>query len=40
MNEIKALGEVTALDLEGRVQRLGAFWHERPAVLVFVRHFG
>ena len=38
--EIKALGDVTALDLEGRVQRLGSLWQERPAVIVFVRHFG
>ncbi|MGH2662121.1 MAG: hypothetical protein ACRDH8_04825 [Actinomycetota bacterium] len=28
------------LDVEGRPVRLSAFWHERPAVLAFLRHFG
>jgi len=27
-------------DVEGRDFRLGELWRERPAVLVFVRHFG
>ena len=34
------LGDVVVLDVEGREQRLGELWRERPAVLVFVRHFG
>lgn len=40
MDIAKKLHDVTALDLEGRVTRLGDFWREQPAVLVFVRHFG
>ena len=27
-------------DTEGRDVRLGDLWRERPAVLVFVRHYG
>ena len=27
-------------DVEGQDFRLGELWRERPAVLVFVRHFG
>lgn len=27
-------------DWRGRPRRLEAFWQERPAVLVFLRHFG
>lgn len=34
------LADVTALDTEGDAVRLGTFWQENPAVLVFVRHFG
>lgn len=30
----------TVLDPDGREVRLGQLWAERPAVLVFVRHFG
>lgn len=35
-----SLAEVTVLDRQGQVQRLGDFWRERPVVLVFVRHYG
>ena len=34
------LGEVVVKDAEGRSVRLGSLWTERPAALVFVRHFG
>ncbi len=27
-------------DWSGEQQRLGAYWQERPVVLVFIRHFG
>ena len=27
-------------DQSGAVHRLGALWAERPAVLLFLRHFG
>jgi hypothetical protein len=34
------LAEATLQDGEGRRVRLGSLWTERPAALVFVRHFG
>ncbi len=34
------LAELTLKDKEGRPVRLGSLWTERPAALVFVRHFG
>jgi hypothetical protein len=34
------LAEVVTKDAEGRSVRLGSLWTERPAALVFVRHFG
>lgn len=40
MSVARALEDVTALDVEGNAVRLGDLWQERPAVLVFVRHFG
>lgn len=27
-------------DADGVERRLGSFWEERPAILVFLRHFG
>lgn len=39
-NAAELLAEVTVLDLEGKVVRLGGLWRERPLALVFVRHFG
>ncbi len=35
-----ALAPVCAKDLEGNAVRFGTLWEERPAVLVFLRHFG
>jgi hypothetical protein len=34
------LSEVVLQDANGRPVRLGSLWTERPAALVFVRHFG
>ncbi|MCB1054638.1 MAG: hypothetical protein KDD11_03905 [Acidobacteria bacterium] len=34
------LRDIDVLDVDGRSVRLGGLWHERPAVLVFVRHYG
>jgi len=34
------LAEVVLPDAAGRSVRLGSLWTERPAALVFVRHFG
>jgi hypothetical protein len=31
---------VTVLDLDGRAQPLEALWRSRPALVVFLRHFG
>lgn len=34
------LADVTVLDTEGEVFRLGDAWGEETAVVVFVRHYG
>jgi hypothetical protein len=34
------LADVVVKDTEGRDLRLGEVWRDRPAVLVFVRHYG
>jgi hypothetical protein len=34
------LGDVVVRDLEDREVRLGELWRDRPAVLVFLRHYG
>jgi hypothetical protein len=34
------LGELTLVDLEGNDVRLGDVWRERPAVLIWLRHYG
>jgi hypothetical protein len=34
------LAATTVLDLEGRTVPLGALWADRPAAIVFLRHFG
>ena len=31
---------VGVLDVDGREIPLSSFWHERPAILAFLRHFG
>lgn len=35
-----ALADATVLDASGAPRPLGALWSERPAVVVFLRHFG
>ena len=40
MNVAQQLRQTTALDLDGQTVHLGDFWREKPAILVFVRHFG
>jgi len=35
-----ALAAVEVKDVDGRPVRLGTLWSDRPAVLVWVRHFG
>lgn len=34
------LDDIKVFDEKGASTRLGELWKERPAVLVFVRHFG
>ncbi len=34
------LGEAVVQDVDGNEVRLFRFWSEKPAVVVFVRHFG
>jgi hypothetical protein len=34
------LADLVVKDLEGNDVRLGSFWEEGPAVLVFLRHYG
>ena len=33
-------GDVVVKDTDGRDVRLGDVWREKPAVVVFVRHYG
>jgi hypothetical protein len=35
-----ALAAVTVKDADGHDVRLGDLWREKPAVLVFLRHYG
>jgi hypothetical protein len=34
------LADIELEDYEGRSSRLGDYWRDRPAVLVFLRHYG
>jgi len=34
------LARMPVLDGDGRSVELGTLWRDRPAVLVFIRHFG
>jgi hypothetical protein len=34
------LAKLTVLDEQSKPVELGTFWREKPAVLVFTRHFG
>lgn len=34
------LADIEVLDLDGRAISVGTAWSERPALLVFIRHFG
>jgi peroxiredoxin len=39
-DDARELADIVLADLDGREVRLGDTWHERPAVLVFLRHYG
>jgi hypothetical protein len=36
----KQLAPIEILDDEGRPVSVGSAWRDRPALLVFIRHFG
>jgi hypothetical protein len=38
--DLNALSQVKLVDHTGATYRLGDLWHDRPVVLVFLRHFG
>jgi hypothetical protein len=38
--DLAALSEASLDDAAGTAHRLGDLWHDRPIVLVFLRHFG
>jgi hypothetical protein len=38
--DVTALQDLRLPDSQGRERRIGDFFAERPAVLVFLRHFG
>lgn len=40
MSLARRLETIEVLDEHGETHRLGSAWAERPAVLVFIRHFG
>lgn len=40
MVDTQPLADATVLDLSGRAHPLGEHFRERPAALLFVRHFG
>ena len=35
-----ALADVEVKDIDGNPVRLGSLWADRPAVVIWVRHFG
>ena len=37
---IEALGKVKLLELDGSTVALGTLWEQRPAALIFLRHYG
>jgi hypothetical protein len=38
--DARALGEIAVRDLDGDELRLRELWRDRPAALVFLRHYG
>ena len=38
--DLQTLEKVLLYDEEGEVFRTGLFWEKRPAILIFLRHFG
>jgi hypothetical protein len=40
LSRAEDLATMTVLDEAGATVELGTLWRDRPAVLVFIRHFG
>lgn len=40
MGVARKLANIELSDWRGKQTRLGSLWERRPAVLVFIRHFG
>lgn len=40
MERVDELGEVVLRDADDREVRVGGLWSDRPAVLVWIRHYG
>ena len=40
LNRADDLAKMTVLDAQGTPIELGTLWRDKPAVLVFLRHFG
>lgn len=38
--DVAALADTVLIDPDENPQRLGELWADRPAVLLFLRHFG
>jgi len=38
--DLTALGQLKVVDSHGQPVEIGSAWAERPAVLVWLRHFG
>ena len=38
--DVRELADVALKDYEGRDVRLGDLWADRPAALIFLRHYG
>jgi len=40
MEQVEALGALQLADADGQTVRLGELWKERPAVIIWLRHYG
>jgi hypothetical protein len=40
MDAAKRISDIRLPDADGREQRIGDLWAERPVVLVWLRHYG
>jgi hypothetical protein len=38
--DASGLADLIVVDLDGNDMRLGSLWEDRPAVLVWLRHYG